>query len=332
MSQKISKLFISVKLFFLVTAGAAGILAISLVFFLPSATASPAQAARTVPVIMIGDRLVDTAHSLGVVPAAMSVRCAMWPLCDSLKSSVQVLGCPACLLKKKAAPLFNYAEKHGIKQVLIEKSIQFCEYKPELKLEEIGKTVQAKGYEVIYVDFTKGLDHALKQTASLIGCKEKAGPIMEQYQQAMDKTRAFIKDKSFVKKVVIICGTYQAVSGKTFLRVETPGGYADQFLLEPLGIKNVGDMAVPKGKEPSKGHIHVRKLTGLSAAAPDAVIMTGNASAVQKALYQAVKTNPALADVPALKAHALFSLPGYIDASVMEYPAILKQWADFLTR
>ncbi len=316
----------------LAKATTAGILLLGLTLPLSPAEASPAVMSEKLPVIMVGDRLVDTAHSLGVVPAAMSVRCSLWPLCDTLKSSVQVIGCPGCLLKKKGAPLFKYAEKHGIRQVLIEKSTQFCEYLPELDLEKIGDLARAKGYAVSYVDFTQGLEHALNQTAKLLGQQDKAGEALALYQQAMAKTKTFIKGKSFVKRVVIIRGTYQAGSGKTFLRIETPGGYADRFLLAPLGIKNLGHLAVPKGKKPSKGHIQVRKLKGLIAAAPDAIIMTGNAPAVQKAIYQAIKATPALADVPALKAHALFSLPGYVDASVMEYPGILKQWADFLVR
>lgn len=321
MSQKRAELFIVTGLLFL---------AVAFALSLPSAMASPSKVSEQIPVIMVGDRLVDTAHSLGVVPAAMSVRCSMWPMCDKLKSSVQVLGCPGCLFKKKLAPLFKYGEKHGIKKVLIEKSRDFCAYKKELDLEKIGDLAKSGGYEVSYVDFSQGLDQAMHNTAELIGQKHKAAPAMEKYRQAMEETRKFIKNKTFVKNVIIIRGTYQAASGKTFLRIESPNGYADKFMLEPLGIKNVGQLAVSQGKTPSKGHIQVRKLTGLIAAAPDAIIMTGDAKAVQKAIHRAVKKNPALAGVPALKAHALFSLPGYVDSSVMEYPGVLKQWAGFL--
>ncbi|SMC39154.1 substrate-binding protein [Desulfocicer vacuolatum DSM 3385] len=322
MSQKRAELFIVTGLLFL--------LAVALALPTPSAMASPSKVGEQIPVIMVGDRLVDAAHSLGVVPVAMVVRCSMWPMCDKLKSSVQVLGCPECLLKKKLDPLFKYGEKHGIKKVFIEKSMEFCAYKKGLDLEKIGDLAKAGGYEVSYVDFTQGLDHAVQGTAELIGQKNKAVPAMGKYRQAMEKTLKFIKNKTFVKNVVIIRGTYQAASGKTFLRIESPNGYADKFMLDPLGINNVGQLAVPQGKTPSKGHIQVRKLTGLIAAAPDAIIMTGDAQAVQKAIYRAVKKNPALAGVPALKGHALFSLPGYVDASVMEYPGVLKQWADFL--
>jgi hypothetical protein len=77
------------------------------------------------------------------VPAAMSVRCSLWPLCDSLKSSVQVLGCPNCLTKKKAAPLLKFSEQHKINRVLIERSDPFCTYVPKLQLEKIAVKAHA---------------------------------------------------------------------------------------------------------------------------------------------------------------------------------------------
>jgi ABC-type Fe3+-hydroxamate transport system substrate-binding protein len=281
-------------------------------------------------VIMIGDRLVDVAHGLGVVPAAMSVRCSIWPLCKPLQSAVQVLGCPNCLTKKKAAPLLQFARKHKIKRVMIEKSDPFCIYVPKLQLEKIASFLEGKGFEITYVDFTRGLDGAVRQTAALLGCKEKADEVLADYAKAMDKTRKKMAGKQFAKTVVILRGTYQSATGKTFLRIEAPGGYADRFLLTPMGIENVGSKMVAAGKKPSKGHVPIRKLDGLIASAPDAIVMTGDAIAVQKVLADAVHNNPALSEVPAIHAHAIFSLPGYIDSSVIEYPLILRRWADAL--
>ncbi len=321
MSQKITKLLIFAALFIL-----------SGTILIPPALAAPAKAKEQLPVIMVGDRLVDVAYHLGVIPAAMSVRCSLWPMCNELNALVQVIGCPGCLLKKKSAPLFKYGEKHGIKRVFIEKTQNFCVYKSGLDTTKIGTLAAAKGYEVTYVDFSQGLAQAVTRVAELIGRTDKAATAMAGYTTAMNKTREFINGNTFVKKVVIIRGTYQAANGKTFLRIEVPGGYSDIFILNPLGIQNVGHLAAPKGKAPSKGHIQVRKLNGLIAANPDAIIMTGDALAVQKALYIAAKKDPALANVSALRSHAVFSLPGYVDASVMSYPEILKLWADVLKR
>ena len=294
--------------------------------------ATPVQSPGKIDVIMIGDRLVDVAHGLGVVPAAMSVRCSLWPLCESLKSSVQVLGCPNCMTKKKAAPLLTFAEQHKIKRVLIEHSDPFCTYVPNLQLEKIASFLDGQDFDIQYVDFTKGLEKAVRQTADLLGLAEKADVVLTDYTKAIQKTRKKMAQRQFVKTVVILRGTYQASTGKTFLRVEAPGGYADRFLLKSMGIENVGGKVYQTSKKPSKGHVVIRKLDGLIAAAPDAIVMTGESVAVQKALAEAIRKNPALADVPAVKSHAVYSLPGYIDSSVIEYPHILRRWADVLSR
>ena len=75
-----------------------------------------------------------------------------------------------------------------------------------------------------------------------------------------------------------------------------------------------------------------RKLAGLVEANPDVIVMTGNSFAVQSALHEAVKRNPALAGIPALKNDEVYSLPFYCDSGVIEYPAVFKQWQDALSR
>jgi len=62
------------------------------------AAAKPKKAPEKIQAIMIGDRLVDVAYNLGVVPEAMSVRCSMWPMCKELSTASQVLGCPKCIM------------------------------------------------------------------------------------------------------------------------------------------------------------------------------------------------------------------------------------------
>ena len=101
-------------------------------------------------------------------------------------------------------------------------------------------------------------------------------------------------------------------------------------LLTPLKCQNVGNKMFAKKKKASKGLVAIEKLDSLISTAPDAVVMTGDTIAVQKALARTVRKNPALADAPALRNHAVYSLPRYIDAGILEYSMILRQWADVL--
>lgn len=68
--------------------------------------------------------------------------------------------------------------------------------------------------------------------------------MLTDYAKAMDKTRQKIVERQFVKTVVILRSTYQAATSNTFLQIEAPGGYADRFLLKPMGIENVGGMVL----------------------------------------------------------------------------------------
>jgi len=283
-----------------------------------------------IKVIMIGDRLVDVAFNLGVLPEAMSVRCSMWPMCKQLLNTSQLLGCPNCIVNKNPSIVPNTAKKRGIKRIIIEKHPNFCIYKPKVKPTNVVPLLEGKGLTIEYVDFSDGLESAIRQTAKLLGCQSKVDALVDRYNKAMTKAKKDLPKAKPGKKVVIINGTYQSATGKTFLRVEMPGGYSDRFLLDPIGCVNVVDVLKSENKKVNKGHFSIRKLDALTIAKPDVIVMTGNPFAVQKALAAAVKKNPALANVPAIKNTAIYSLPFYADSSVIEYPAILRQWTDAL--
>ena len=296
-----------------------------------TALAGPSPAPdKAADVAIIGDRLVDIAYNLGVVPAAMSVRASFWPMFKTLNTAAEFPGCPNCLTKKKCRPLIEFAGNNGINRVIIEKGSPFCIYKPDLKPENLAGLLEDAGLAVDIVEYTGDLEAAVRQMAQLLGKEAQADALLATYAARMQATTQSLAGKTFARNVVIINGVYQQSSGKTFLRVEAPGGYADQYLLGKLGCKNTGHLMAGSGAKVSKGYITVRKLDGLAEAMPDAIIITGDAPSVQKAIYAAVKANPALANVPAVKNHAVFSLPGFINASIIEYPMILGRWGNIL--
>ena len=291
-----------------------------------SAEAKPKKAPEKIKAIIIGDRVIDIAYNLGVLPEAMSVRCSMWPMCKQLLNASQVLGCPKCIVDRIPNIVPDTAKKRGIKRIIIEKHPNFCIYKPEVRPANVVPLLKGKGLTIEYVDFSKGLESAIRQTAKLLGCQSKADALIERYNKALAKAKSSLPKAGLGKKVVIINGTYQGSTGKTFLRVEVPGGYSDRFLLRPLGCINVGKALIPVNKKINKGHFMIKKLDALIQAKPDVIVMTGNAFAVQKALSAQVKKDPALAEVPAIKNASVYNLIRYVDSSVIEYPAILRQW------
>ncbi len=302
-----------------------------LLFFSQPAEAKPKRTPEKINVIMIGDRLVDVSFNLGVLPEAMSVRCSMWPMCKQLLNATQVLGCPKCIVDRIPDIVPDTAKKRGINRIIIEKHPNFCIYKPKVKPANIVPLLKGKGLTIEYVDFSQGLESAIRQTARLLGRQSKANALIERYQKALAKAKSCLPKAGLGNKVVIINGIYQGSTGKSFLRIEAAGGYSDRYLLEPLGCINVGDVLRPPKKKVNKGHFMVRKIDGLVKAKPDIIVITGDTFAVQKALSGAMSRNPALADVPAIKNLAIYSLPFYGDSSVIEYPAILRQWTGALS-
>jgi hypothetical protein len=286
--------------------------------------------------IIIGDRVVDIAYNLGVLPEAMSVRGGLWPMARKLKTASQILGCPRCIvMKKQTVP--KACKKFGVTRLIIEKSDPYCLYKPKVKPENIVPIMAGKEVTIEYVDFANGLDQAVRQTARLVGRESKAEKVIEKYRRELAAARAKLPAHKSGKGVIIFSGTYQPSTGKSMLRVEAPGGYADRFLLEPLGCVNVGNCFKPSNGKAQKGHYPVRKKKGgmvldpVISSNPDIIVMTGDAFAVQKAFADYQAGNPALAQIKAIRTLSLYALPAYVDSGVLEYPATLTKWATALS-
>ncbi len=289
--------------------------------------------------IIVGDRVVDIAFRMGVMPKAMVVRGSLWPKVKALKTCSQLLGCPNFILKNPQT-LPDACKKFSIKRVIIEKSDPFCLYKPKASpLKAVG-LLDGVDVAIEYVDMTKGLEPAIKRTASLMGCSEKkAQALVEQLHKKESRVKKLLSEKKTGSGTALILnGIYSRSSGKVALRVEAPGFYSDRFLLDKLGYTNVGDVFNPKGKKPAKGHFPVPKRKGglfldpLVKADPDVIVLTGDAFAVQKALSDYLAHHPELAKLKAVKNMRVYALPAYVDSSFFEYDTVLQKWISALSK
>lgn len=294
---------------------------------------APPQEIEKANVIMIGDRLIDVAYHLGVIPAAMSARASMWPLARELgRTSSRLLGCPKCVTVKNPGIVPETILKLGIHRLLIETSPQFCLYEPKVSPEKVVGLLEQRDdikqldVTVEYVDFGKGLDAAIRRTGSLLGREKAAEDLIKAHAENLARVRGKLPKQPAGKTVVVFDGVYQQATGKAFVRVEASGGYSDRFLLGPLGLKNVGSAFFANGKKPEKGYVIVRKLDALLEAKPDAIVVTGDADAVQRMLFREMKRQPALMELSALRNGAVFALPRYVDSGVIEYPRVLQRW------
>jgi len=246
---------------------------------------------------------------------------------SQIGKATEVLGCPVKVCKKSPSLVPKALDKMNIKQVIIEKHPEYCLYKKITPSCILDKLKDRKDVSVKFVDFSKGLGHAVQTTAELFGCSEKAAGIMDKYNKDMDLAKKNLAKAKPKQRVVLLSGTFQRDTGKTFLRVEAPGGYSDQYMLAPLKAENVGNVLASKNAKTTKGHFTIRKLTGLTKANPDIIVIFGDVAAVQKALYKATLKHPELAGVKALRDNAVYSLPFYADCGPLEYPIHLNKWA-----
>lgn len=282
-----------------------------------------------VDAIVIGDRVVDIGLSLGVVPTAISVRGSFWPKSNELKLVSKMLGCPGCVTKKSKGRVPKAIKQYGVKRIIVEKSDHYCLYKPEVKPENIAPILEGMDVTVEYVDFTKGVDNAILQVGKLFGKEQEAEKLVQDYGKQLAKLEEMKKQPALNRKVVILNGIMQEGTGKSFIRVEAPGGYSDKYLLGPLGCENVGGMLAGERKV-DKGHVTVRSLAKLKDIQPDVIVITGDSAPVQKRLNKEAKKSAEFASIPALKAQAVYSLPRYVDSGVLEYPEVYRLWAKTL--
>ena len=280
---------------------------------------------------MVGDRLVDVAYHLGVVPEVMSVRSSHWPASKELEMVSDTLMCPTRTLGN-TSKLVEAAKKHGITRVIAESRAGSCSANSTISMGKLGKSLQKDGLEVEFVDFGKGLENAVQEIANMLGVPENAAQVLEAYKKNQAKAEHARPSAPLGKKVIVLQGVYSEETGKCFLRIEAPGGYTDKYLLEPLGCINVGSKMFPETAKADRGFYPLRRLTKLALANPDVIVMTGDAFAGQKALEEALAQNPELRDIPAVRSLAVYSLPAYVNSSALGYPSVLLKWINALNR
>jgi len=320
------------KVRILLTVGTLSCLALLMTFAV--ASAKPSKVPDRIKAVMVGDRLVDVCLKLGVIPEGMSVRLSMWPdKAPALRLGTQVLGCPNYVTRKHPETIANFMKEKGIKRLIIEKSHKFCLYKKKVDPVNVENLVKdVPGVTVEYVDFSQGIPAAIAEAATLFGKEDKGKEVATAYAASMAKVEKELPEGGLGRRVLILNGSYSKASGKGFIRYEAPGGYSDQYILEPLGCTNVAAMLMTDTMKVSKGHVSAGRLTGIEKANPDVIVLTGDAFAAQKALQSALKKNPAVAKIAAIRNAEIYALPFYGDSSVLEYPVIFNQWRVALTR
>lgn len=265
---------------------------------------------------MIGDRLVNVAFHLGVVPRAMSIRGDVWPFGRTLaQTSTMILGCPHYIVAKDPEIVPRTLRETGIRRVLIEHTAGFDRLKPfrdpmnaVAMLDESG-VLDDLGVSVEIVAFGDGLEPAMRRIGTLLDRTEQAEALIRSHAAALEAAKASLPPAGSDTTVVVLDGVHQDATGKGFVQVELPGGYVDTFLLDPMGLTNAGGAFVEAGVQARHGFAMVGSLAPLKDIRPDVLALTGDADAIQRKLLAARLRDPAFAEIPAVASGAVFALP-----------------------
>ena len=276
---------------------------------------------ETVSAIFISDKITEVAYRLGVVPVAYCARCGA-KLNKDL-STVKRLGC----YKTKVETVLKAADMYKIKFALVEDAAPAIFKKKGNWYKKYGEHLKEKGYKVYRIDFSKGIPEAIVEIGKVLSKEEKAKELAGQYAERLEMTKRKIPATKVNKKILVLKG-----AGKRSVQVEAPGGYTDQFLLEPLGCVNVGDKVKSKDTKVIKCHFNLENWQAIVKAGPDIIVKCGNPYPVERGFAKALKKYPELSSVPAIKNHAVYTLPVYIDSSVTQYPMVLSTWIDAICR
>jgi len=278
---------------------------------------------ETVNAIFISDKITEIAYRLGVVPVACCARCC-WPMVNKELSTVKRLGCYRCA---SVESVLKTAEEHKVKLVLVEPGCPSIFKKGWDWNKKFGEPLKEKGYNVQLIDFSKGVPQAIVDIGKLLGKEDTAGKLANDYTEHLKSTRSKIPSPKKNKKILVLKG-----SGRRGIQVEAPGGYTDQFLLEPLGCVNVGNVLKGNNTQVKIGYFNLENWQAIARANPDIIVKCGNPYPVERGFAKALKKYPELSSVPAIKNHAVYTLPGYIDSSVTRYPMVLSTWIDAICR
>ncbi|MCG8533361.1 MAG: hypothetical protein MI749_22280 [Desulfovibrionales bacterium] len=273
-----------------------------------------------VDMAFIGDRLVDTARSLGVHPRLMAT--AMIPMIEEQFPLTRQIECTACVMGHKQSAFLGLAKRLGIRRIILEKSGD-----PSLDPSTIAQVLEEKDFEVGVADFSQGTLEGIKSTARGLDSAAKGEKLAGKYEEELGRAWDILP-ANLNKRILVLLGLNLPGNPDDLLLVEEPGMTVDGTILSPCGCTNVGS-AIKKAGGPTDDQPMrlIETLDGLEGAAPDMIALTGNPSPGLLAIHEYILRHPKAGEIPAIANQAIFSLPHCCEAEPMALPRTLLRWS-----
>jgi len=287
---------------------------------------------RLSPGILVGDRLLNVAAHLGIAPQAYSIRETGSALDLELKRAGSLpLGTPASLIDENPCAVLVGLLETEAPRIVVEQSAPFDSADPAQDPQRLmplltqADLVKQMGTTVATVDFTIGADLAIFQIGEIFDRRAEAATLLDAREAQLARVDAMLPlDRPL--RAVVLHGADDGAPAP--VAMETAGGPTDLALLRRIGVEMAGS---PKPQTDDNASLPV-DWRAIVVAAPDVMIVTGDATRVRDALDHAMNAEPALADIPAVKADAILSLPVHSEMNIVGYPEILETWTLALSK
>ncbi len=279
--------------------------------------------------VFIGDRVLDVANMLRIMPKFASARFSQWDKSFCFKT--KRLGCPNKTTRIKKDIIPNLIDKKGVKKIVVEKTDNYCLLMKQVNPMDIMDIIKNKDVNVTVIDFSKSEREGIIQTAKYLG-KEKEGiKIANNYEKELKKAKESMKGIKKEKRVVVLKAFTDRKTKKFVLNGEAKGFYTDKFFLDAFGAKNVSDLMNKDNKKLFKGGFPIADLENLIEVNPDVIILLGNKiEKVKEKLLKLIAKNPKFTSIPAIKNNAIAdNLEYYMGNDIENGPKIILEWVKF---
>lgn len=271
--------------------------------------------------IFIGDRVVDVCASIDIYCKAMST--GIVPMIETRYPFSLQMECTLCIMGDKRALLHRTAQKNGLTHVVLEETDSAVN--PASMAEELS----GQGFVVDVIDFKQGVAGAIRQAGSIFNRQKIAEKRAAQYEKELAEARGMLPRKRQLRVLVLMGLSHHKRRGD-YLLVERSGGDVDASVLQPAGCVSVGDH-LAQGQWADLGFTLIDTLDALDEAAPDMIALLGDTFVPQKFLQHYSATH-CESTVPALRNHAVFTLPDCSLGAPVAIPDALQRWTAALNQ
>lgn len=243
------------------------------------------------------------------------------PSMELLHPNEKHLECVSCFLNDPKQVLLPAVRRTGAEYVLLEDN-GTPDFNPAAAKDALG----AMGVKTKILDVKGTPEEVLRRAGAMFGEERQAERVIRE----MEERRAALQDVHVCQgqTALILLGIRNPTRHESY--VFRVAGHSDLSGLvgDAFGVKNLFD--APAEKDLVPGVQELGSAAEFLSADPDFIALTGDAAACSKEIAKALRENPGLQNLRAIREGRVCALPYYCRPLAWRAPVLLEAWADAL--